>query len=90
MGPRSLVAVWGKQLQQLGGVEGGFDGGVDFGLGEFGGYADAVHDRLLIRRPVAYDADSADAQQGGPAVFGVVEAFFEVAKGFAGEQGAYL
>ena len=39
---------------------------------------------------VAYDADSADAQEGSAAVFGVVEAAFEVADGFAGEEGAYL
>jgi predicted lipid-binding transport protein (Tim44 family) len=51
----------GKVLGCLGGLEGGLYGGVDFGLGELGGYADAVHDGLLVGGAVANDADSADA-----------------------------
>ena len=50
-----------QQMQWLGGVEGGFYGGVYFGVGEFGGYTDAVHNRFLVGGAVAYDADSADA-----------------------------
>ena len=50
-----------EQMQWLGGVEGGFYGGVYFGVGEFGGYTDAVHDGFLVGGAVAYDADSADA-----------------------------
>ena len=73
-----------------GGVEGGFYGGVYFGVGEFGGYSNAVHDGFFVGGAVAYDADSADAQEGSAAVFGVVEALFEVIKGAAGEQRADL
>src|ERR1700722_7173189 len=78
------------RLQLLGGLEGSFYAGVDFGLGELGGNPNSVHDCLFVGGAVAYDADSADPQQGGSAVCGVVEASFEVADGFAGEEGAYL
>ncbi len=73
-----------------GGAEGGFDAGVDLGLGELGGDADAVHDRLLVRRAVADDADAAHAEQRRAAVLGVVEALLEVVEGLAREQRADL
>ena len=73
-----LGSEWIDSDSGLGGAEGGFDAGVDLGLGEFGGDADTVHDRALIRRSVADDADAADAEQGRAAVLGVVEALFEL------------
>jgi len=73
-----------------GGLEGGFYAGVYFGMGELGGYADAVHDGLFVGGAVAYDADSADAEEGGAAVLGVVEALFELGDGLAGEECAHL
>ena len=71
-------------------MKGSFDGGVDLGLSELGGYADAVHDGFFVRGAVADDADSADAEQWGSAVLGVVEALFEVVEGSAGEECADL
>jgi hypothetical protein len=65
-------------------LESGFYAGVHFGLGELGGHPDAVHHGFFVGGAVAYDADSADAQQGGSAVFGVVEAALELIEGPAG------
>ena len=84
---------WGPDAFGAGDLEveeGGFDAGVDFGGGEFGGYADAVHDRLIVGGAVAYDADAAYAEHGGSAVFAVVETLFEGVESGAGEQGADL
>jgi hypothetical protein len=74
----------------LDGLESGFYSGVDLGLGEFGGDTDAVHDRLLVGGAVAYDADSADAEEGSSTVFGVVETLLELLEGFPGQKCAYL
>jgi hypothetical protein len=59
---RGLTSVWEVlALWWSGGVESGLDGGVDLGVGELGGYTDAIHDRFFVGGAVAYDADSADA-----------------------------
>ena len=79
-----------EHLPGSGGAEGGFDAGVDLGLGELGGDTDAVHDGALVGGAVADDADTADAQQGRAAELRVVEALLEVVEGAAGEQGPEL
>lgn len=62
----------------------------DVGFGELGGDADGVEDGEVVGGAVTDDAGAADAEEGGAAVFGVVEASFEVAEGLAGEEGADL
>jgi len=62
----------------------------DVGFGELGGDADGVEDGEVVGGAVADDAGAADAEEGGAAVFGVVEAAFEVFEGFAAEEGADL
>ena len=74
----------------LAGSHGGFDAGVDLGVGELGGDADAVHDGVGVGRAVADDAGAADAEEGSAAVFGVVEALFEALEGALREKGAEL
>lgn len=79
-----------RGLGAAGAGYGGFDAGVDLGLGELGGDADAVEDGFFVGRPMAYDADAADAEEGGAAVLGVVEALLPGLEGLLGEESADL
>ena len=59
---------------------------IDTAVGEFGGDANCVLDRIGVRRSVRDEADAVHAEQRSAAVFGVVETLFEIGEGAAREQ----